>query len=391
MATGDQEDIVNRLRLALPKTWFPSNADEQTNPVLAAVLAMPGSVGSWLYGLIAFTKAQTRLATATGVFLDLIAWDFFRDGLVRRPGQTDEPFRSRIKAEILRKRTTRPALRGLLIELTNREPTMFEPTRPSDTGSYGTSIRTPASGLSGLSVDATWFTPDMNLGGIKGQNMVRVGDQFLDTGAKVILYRASQFPQAFISHRKEYKADARYRVTVRVKKIQGAGKVGDVISASYHDGTRVTRASAPAINVTGNELASVSVEFVNKVAGIYDIYALGGITDATWAIHDFSVTEVIDPAGYPKITTNGKGGYGVAGKYGSLNLKNQGFIDVYRSQTSGIPRVAGYSTPAGGYRVGRSQWSDIFSTRSGISDDEIIRAINANKAVGVTVWVKIHS
>lgn len=223
MEQGDEENIALRLRSVLPPSWFASSTDLQANPVLAAVLAMPARALSWIYGVITFTKLQTRLATATGGWLDLLAWDFLRGAVRRRTGQSDEAFRSRIRAEILRPRATRPAMRSMLLELTGREPTIVEPQRPSDTGAYG--------------------------------------------------------------------------------------------------GPRI--------------------------------------------------------------------GYGVAGRYGSISLPKQVFIDVYRDVTAGIPRVNGYGFPAGGYGVGRSQWTPIDAVRSDISDDEILAAIVANKPAGVTVWVRV--
>jgi hypothetical protein len=223
MAKGDQANIAERLRTVLPPSWFRSSGDLPSNPVLAAVLAMPAQALSWIYGLVSFTRLQTRLATATGGFLDLLAWDYLAGRVRRRTAQSDAAFRARIRAEILRPRVTRQAMRNLLLELTGREPVLFEPMRPSDTGAY--------------------------------------------------------------------------------------------------NGPRI--------------------------------------------------------------------GYGVAGRYGSMSLPKQVFIDVRRDITAGIPRVSGYGQPAGGYGVGRVQWTDLDVARSDISDEELLNAIVANKAEGVTAWVRI--
>ena len=44
------------------------------------------SAGAWVYQQLQYAKAQTRIATATDVWLDIIARDFFGDRLFRRVG-----------------------------------------------------------------------------------------------------------------------------------------------------------------------------------------------------------------------------------------------------------------------------------------------------------------
>lgn len=81
-------------------------------------------------------KAQTRIATATDVWLDIIAQDFFGDRLIRRTGQDDAVFRNRIRRELFRERGTRGAIVAALQDLTGRVPIVFEPARSTDTGGY---------------------------------------------------------------------------------------------------------------------------------------------------------------------------------------------------------------------------------------------------------------
>ncbi len=130
--TGDQPDMVSRLRAVLPARWFPDQA-----PVLDTVLAGLASAWAWLYGMAQFARAQTRIATATGVWLDMISFDLFGDRLVRRVAEADSSFRQRLQREILRPRGTRGAMIKLLADLTGRSPRIFEPARPTDTGGYG--------------------------------------------------------------------------------------------------------------------------------------------------------------------------------------------------------------------------------------------------------------
>lgn len=130
--TGDRADMVARLRAVLPTHWFPEDT-----PVLDGVLNGLASAWTWLFQLLQYVRAQTRLATATGVWLDVIAQDFCGTRLTRRSGQSDDAFRNRIRQELLRERGTRNAVTSVLLDLTNRPPAIFEPGLTGDTGGYG--------------------------------------------------------------------------------------------------------------------------------------------------------------------------------------------------------------------------------------------------------------
>jgi hypothetical protein len=132
MATGDVPDMLARLRATLPSRWF---AD--TTPVLDAMLSGLAWVWSWLYVFLDGVRAQTRLATATDTQLDGISADYLGAKLPRRATEPDTSFRTRIKLERVRERATRPALTQALLDLTGRAPTIFEPSRPADTGAWG--------------------------------------------------------------------------------------------------------------------------------------------------------------------------------------------------------------------------------------------------------------
>ena len=124
--------MVTRLRAVLPAGWFSEDA-----PILNGVLNGLAASWAWLFQLLHYVKAQTRLATASDVWLDVIAQDFFGTRLTRRSGQSDEAFRTRIRQELLRERGTRNAVISVLQDLTNRPPAIFEPGLTSDTGGYG--------------------------------------------------------------------------------------------------------------------------------------------------------------------------------------------------------------------------------------------------------------
>lgn len=134
MATGDQNDILSRLRAYLPSRWFGSTSDHV--PLLVAILNGFAFVLSEIYALYAYAKQQTRIATATGGFLDIISSDFFGSSLPRNPGESDGSFRARIKAALIQKKVTRDGISEVIYALTGNYPTIVEPWRPLDTGAY---------------------------------------------------------------------------------------------------------------------------------------------------------------------------------------------------------------------------------------------------------------
>ncbi len=132
MATGDQNDIYMRLKGLLPPTWFGD-----TSPLLTGAITSCASALEWCYSLYLYAKLQTRTGTATGGWLDVAAHDFFGSNLQRAAGQSDELFRNQMKINLFRARGTRQAIIDILEDLTGNTPTIFEPQRPLDTGSYG--------------------------------------------------------------------------------------------------------------------------------------------------------------------------------------------------------------------------------------------------------------
>ena len=150
---GDQADFVQRLRTVLPARWFGD-----VTPILDTVLN--GLAAGWVFvhELLQYTRRQTRVSTASDVWLDLVARDFFGHTVTRMIGQTDPAFRTRIYRNILRERGTRAALVGALSDLTGRVPVVFEPRNTSDTGGYGHATVTNGSlgGGLGYGVSGGW-------------------------------------------------------------------------------------------------------------------------------------------------------------------------------------------------------------------------------------------
>lgn len=171
MATSDNFDMLSRLRAVIPWNWFPNtsapvNIDDKlidyngnlitdgngnpidvltynsvtptNSPVLDGLLSGCAATWSWVYSLLSFTKLQTRIATASGIFLDIIAYDFFANFLGRRSLELDSVFRGRIQRELFREKGTRAGLVKAVTDLTGRAPFLFEPGYTNDTGGYNT-------------------------------------------------------------------------------------------------------------------------------------------------------------------------------------------------------------------------------------------------------------
>jgi hypothetical protein len=133
--TGDTNDMLARLKLVLPVRWFGD-----VTPVLDAVLSGLASAWSNLYGLLANVRLQARIATASGVFLDIAAGDYCGSGLVRRVGEPDAAYSARIRVNLLAPRATRAGVIAALVNLTGRTPVVFEPLNATDTGGYNVNL-----------------------------------------------------------------------------------------------------------------------------------------------------------------------------------------------------------------------------------------------------------
>ena len=133
MSTGDQDDIVERLKQLIPNGWFTVGASSIRDAVLVGI----ANSLAFIYSILAYLRLQSRITTATDGFLDLIAADYFGNTLYRALGQSDDSFRARIIASILRERGTRNSVVSILTQLTGRAPVILEPQRPLDTGVYG--------------------------------------------------------------------------------------------------------------------------------------------------------------------------------------------------------------------------------------------------------------
>jgi hypothetical protein len=127
-------DIVNRVKMLIPNRWFSWVA-----PIRDAVLGGLADVMAWCRSLIDYARMQSRLATCTGIFLDIFAFDYLRRYLLRR-GANDAVFRAKIKATILQERVTRNGMNYAINQLTGSNPSIFEPWNTGDAGGWGTGL-----------------------------------------------------------------------------------------------------------------------------------------------------------------------------------------------------------------------------------------------------------
>jgi hypothetical protein len=130
MATGDSTDMLDRVKRLIPRRWFSYAA-----PYRDALLGGLADSSAFIYQLISYARSQTRLATASGIFLDLLAFDFLGRFIARRT-LGDDDFRAKIRATILQERVTRAGMINALTMLTGNTPWIFEPWNTGDTGAY---------------------------------------------------------------------------------------------------------------------------------------------------------------------------------------------------------------------------------------------------------------
>ncbi len=137
MATGSSADIQARIAGAppygvLPKWWA------WVAPVRDALIGGASDLLASCYSFIAYVKTQTRLWTATGVFIDIFGFDFLGLAVVRMAGESDAVYAARVRKEILRERVTRSGMVQALTDLTGQQPNIFEPWNTNDAGAWNT-------------------------------------------------------------------------------------------------------------------------------------------------------------------------------------------------------------------------------------------------------------
>jgi hypothetical protein len=130
MATGDSADILDRVKKLLPARWFAWVA-----PNRDAILGALSDIGAWCYSWIIYARLQSRIATGTDIWLDIISLDFLGRAILRQ-GASDSVFRALITATILKERVTRHGMFQAVKTLTGNDPVIFEPWSAGDAGAY---------------------------------------------------------------------------------------------------------------------------------------------------------------------------------------------------------------------------------------------------------------
>jgi hypothetical protein len=133
--TPDVPGLLARIKAVLPARWF---AD--ASPILDAVLTGMASAWVQMFALLDGVEAQTRIATASGIMLDIAAQDYFGETLPRRIAEADAAYSARICQNLVRPRATRASVVQALQDLTGREPVVFEARNPADTGGYNVNL-----------------------------------------------------------------------------------------------------------------------------------------------------------------------------------------------------------------------------------------------------------
>jgi hypothetical protein len=185
--TGDQQDMVLRLRRTLPRGWFADTA-----PMLDAVLGGFASGLSFFYSLLGGLRAQLRIKSASGGMLDLMAADFLGTTLLRGDNEPDASFRLRFLVQVFRERATRRALRSILKEMTGHEPLIIEPARVSDCGALGCTLALGQNGCVGSQL-MPWqvFVTVYRPAGIGVMNVSGLADPGCGLGTAAVLVAES--------------------------------------------------------------------------------------------------------------------------------------------------------------------------------------------------------
>ncbi|UIN28741.1 hypothetical protein LZ757_04455 [Xylella fastidiosa subsp. morus] len=85
-------------------------------------------------------------------------------------------------------------------------------------------------------------------------------------------------------------------------------------------------------------------------------------------------------------------GYSLAGGYGSMLLPYQAFVTAFRPAGTGIPYVASYGTPNGGYgQASQAELASIRIIQDAVSDADIYATIDSVKPAGTIVWTHISN
>ncbi|UGY23707.1 hypothetical protein HU675_0038140 [Bradyrhizobium septentrionale] len=423
MAIGDSDNILERVRRLLPRRWWQWGA-----PLRDTILGGLSDLAAWCFDWTTYARKQTRLATATGIWLDVLCYDFLQRHLTRGSA-SDEVFRKLIDATIFTERVTRSGMSNAVATLTGSAPWIFEPWNTGDTGAYSGagSVTTKNMLLWSQQFDnAIWLdtltsvTPN-----------VAIAPDGTSTADKLV--EAATNGQHWITQTFSVANGIYYVISCHLKAAErGSALLGcttgggafpfTILEVHLGNGTITVGAGAPLaalcvpVGTTGwyrvsfcvkaNGTGTPSILVAVSQDGVFNNSAYQG--DGSSGIYVWgaqvevgSYADLSLPTPYTPTTSSavtvavnpqlyGQMGYGVGqGGYGSMNLPGQVFMKVLRGANSGVPNADGYGGYTGGYGSGSVEFVGNATRLIGVTDEHIEKLITFTKPTGVTVWLQI--
>jgi len=140
--------ILQRLLNALPTNWVPTGMVDENGRTYRIAGQMSGTAAVYqgVQNQIDFLKAQTRISSSTGGFLDMSSRDFFGTKWPRKAGESDTAYSARLLTKFFQPQGTYEAMVSALQALTGNTPTIIRPRRPFDVGAYAQGGRPVVSG-----------------------------------------------------------------------------------------------------------------------------------------------------------------------------------------------------------------------------------------------------
>ena len=388
MSLETQLDYAQHLYSNLPADWFPEPTWEdapvepnQTAPNLKATLralaagyasdglSMTSGIG--LQDQINYTQAQSRIATASGFWLDYVAADYFGPLITRHHNESDFNFRKRILINLLTERGTRCGLICNLTNLTGYEPKIVEMLNPGDTGAYAGS--TFITVLPNRTVESRQGLYTTSPNGILTDNL---GNQYQ-------LYDDKQgFGYTLLSNNARF-ASTNSNVVLLVyfnermyfETVQGVWYV-------------ITSPTTIEVSPIGDPRQYANGEYFTDIVDY--------IPEPTYEFSSF-------PAYAGMAYASADGSVPGAGYYSSNNLPFQLFVQAYRPVGQGVPNVAGYDSTMWGYApdfrylgsarpldYGYGEYIATDQVTGSVTDQDIYDTIKNTLPAGVIGWTSIR-
>jgi len=427
---GQITDIVNRLIAASP----PWVASPQSSPVFNAVLTATSDAFNFIYQYLQFANLQTRIKTATGGWLDLIAWDYFGSRFGRRyssiqttrtnyvlesntfsniawmkqnsvvaGGATASPFNTN-DAWLWQRNSTATAWTGQLIA------------RPATAVPWTFSIYAkPGNGtflamyLADTNGDPNAIRATFNLSNGTISTPVSVGAGTVTGISAGITPAGNGFYRCWISGTMSVDPGLRGRYSGLSSNNVLEGTDSASNTTIYVYGAQFEQAPAPPTAYITTTVAPVTVttqqtisnesdsSFSNRIVQeilrprqtraaisqmVEDLTGTAPQIQEAWNPYDWGCYG--NPAGGC--------GYGIGRGYGSLKYPNQVFITVLEPAGVGIPNVGGYGAANyGAYGVAGAAYvySDLSQIIGAVTNSEIYARIKDTIAAGTIAWVSI--